>query len=77
MPKIVSVALDKDTEHIYNKLNKARPYGWFSKDIRAILIGKYGFEKNLLIEKIHKNQEKIEELYRKNKEMAKKAAKLK
>ncbi len=77
MPKIVSVALNKETEKIYNKINKLRKYGWFSKDVRQMLINKYGNEKDILVQQLTENQKEINKLYGQNKELAKKINKVK
>ena len=77
MSKIVSANLDKESEKIYNKINRTRLYGWFSKDVNLMLKLKYDTDKKQLIQKLQDKQEKRNKLDDKIKEIAKQINRMK
>ena len=72
MSKIVSISLDKISEKIYKRINKIRPYGWFSKDVQQMLEKKYDSEKKELVTELNELQKKRDDIETKIKALARK-----
>lgn len=72
MQKIVSVSLDKTAAKIYNRINKIRNYGWFSKDVQQMLEKKYGNEKKELVAELNELQKKRDDIELEIKALARK-----
>jgi|TARA_Y100000310_G_scaffold344207_1_gene455731 hypothetical protein len=68
---IKSVNLGKRTSKIFNKVNRLRRYGWFSKDVQEMLIRKYGEEKKLLFTELNDKQKQRDRLEEDIKKIAK------
>ena len=77
MTKILSISLDKESSKIFERINKKRPYGWFSKDVQDFLKKKYGSQKSQLIDEINFLQAKRDRIEERIKEIAKKVNKMK
>ena len=77
MPKIVSVSLDKISQKIYDKINKQRNYGWFSKDVQEMLRQKYGTDKKQEVQELLRMQEQLKKLDEEVRAKAKKISKMK
>lgn len=77
MVRILSVSLDTESEKIYERISKRRPYGWFSKDVQEMLKKKYGSKKSQLIDEINFLQNKRDRIEDRIKEIAKKVNKMK
>ena len=77
MPKRVTVALDKETEKIFQAVNRVRAYGWASEDFREYLKQKYGTTRKILRQLIAVNQKQIDLIYKVNQEYARRINKLK
>ena len=69
---IVSANLRGQALKIYNKINKLRKKGWFSKDISVMLVKNYANEKDIIVQQIKDNQKEIDRVYKQNQDLAKK-----
>ena len=44
----ICINLDKESEKIFKKINKLKPYGWISKEFQELLKTKYGIDRKIL-----------------------------
>ena len=72
-----SINLDEETEKIYKKVNKARKYGWFSREIQELLKTKYGTDKKILIQMLNDIQNQRTKLEDQGRGLAKRINKVK